>query len=799
MSTNPLQCDFESLLAKYQVIVPEIQRDYVQGKPSVKKNIAKPFVTDLLGVLLSPGKTLTLDFIYGATQEDSVTQKTTLFLLDGQQRLTTLFLLYYYLCLMTHNTVQAKSLYNFSYQTRLASRDFCHLLIENLPQTSQIVKQIFRNNSEEELGKIIQESFWFFSRWKEDPSVANMLSMLTVIHAMAKDMLSKELAEPNCLERLLGKSLNRFKNIQFNFLELSQVDLSTRDAYELYLKMNRRRKYLTAFEIFKSRLSNLLSDVEKKKLDGEWYDYFWKLDCNADSFQPKEVDNKLCRFFENITWFWVMDSKSGKEILSEPISLLDRELYDEQNGIYFKDSPYIKTLTSVLEKLPELHPNSLEYQAFINFLKSAKDSSETSITYHERLLFYCLVLYFNQPLFCLSRHSWFRICANLIQNTRYDKLEDVWNSMWALKNLNSKLASFSSPLSERTKRELLNEIESLSSFDKSQAEEEAIKLKLVLEQKISEAELSVMEKHPYFNGKISFLLNFAYDLQTGSYNISQLKRYYEVAKYLFTKEFFLLFQKALLCMGDNKGNDYLMPIGSRWSFGNLNASIRDRQDTWHKVFNNEEKRYLLKALCDVVLSNVQAQEITPDAIREQLNCVVEKQLKENNSYSDWRYWFLKEDQLLQKQEIRCKAERQNISLKGGYGQWSRKYELYTYAFSIYCTKYQEMSKWDTYHVKEGNGVRGPYLPKTIKLNDKQQSSVCLNLFYLEEKNGFVVFAFINLSDDWENKTTSNIADILEGKVYEKCLGKPDFSELAKQISNIERNIKQLTTGLRHWN
>ena len=171
MPNNPLQCDFESLLAKYQVIVPEIQRDYVQGNPNVKKNIAKPFITDLFGVLLSPSKTLTLDFIYGATQEDHVTQKKTLFLLDGQQRLTTLFLLYYYLCLMTHNTVQSKYLYYFSYQTRLASRDFCHLLIENFPQTSQIVKQILRNNPEEELGKIIQESSWFFSRWLEDPSV----------------------------------------------------------------------------------------------------------------------------------------------------------------------------------------------------------------------------------------------------------------------------------------------------------------------------------------------------------------------------------------------------------------------------------------------------------------------------------------------------------------------------------------------------------------------------------------------------------------------------------------------------
>ena len=792
MPNNPLQCDFESLLAKYQVIVPEIQRDYVQGNPNVKKNIAKPFITDLFGVLLSPSKTLTLDFIYGATQEDHVTQKKTLFLLDGQQRLTTLFLLYYYLCLMTHNTVQSKYLYYFSYQTRLASRDFCHLLIENFPQTSQIVKQILRNNPEEELGKIIQESSWFFSRWLEDPSVVNMLSMLTVIQTVAKDMAGREeLDASNDSDKLLGEGLKRFKNIQFNFLELSKMDI--RDAYELYLKMNSRGKHLTAFEIFKSRLSNLLSDEEKKKLDGAWYDYFWKLNRNSKSFRPEEVDNKLCCFFENITWFWVMDSKVGKEILSEPISLLDRELYDEQNGIYAKDSPYIKTLTNVLDKLSELHPNSLEYQAFINFLKSAKDSSDNSINYHERLLFYCLVLYFNQPLCCLSQQSWFRICANLIQNTRYDKLEDVWKSMRALNDLNSQLAAFSSPLSEQTQRELIDKIEQLDSFDNNQKKEEAIKIKLILEQKISEVKLSEMERHPYFNGKISFLLNFAYDSQSGSYDINQLKRYYEVAKDLFKTKLFLLFQKALLCMGNNKGNDYLMPIGSRWSFGNLNAFIRDRQDTWHKVFNNKEKRSLLKALCDVVLSNIQGKEITPDAIEKQLNCVVEKQLKENNPYSDWRYWFLKEDQLLQKQEIRSKVERQHISLKGGYGQWSRKYELYTYAFSIYCTKYQEMCKWDDYQVKEGDGVRGPYLPKIIKLNDKQQSSVCLNLFYLEEKNGFVVFAFINLPDNWENKTTSNIADILEGKVYEKCLGKPDFSKLAKQISNIERNIKQLTT------
>ena len=64
--------------------IPLIQRDYAQGRPSKKiTSIREKFIKDIYR--------LNLDFVYGATNGKRFIP------LDGQQRLTTLFLLHLYL------------------------------------------------------------------------------------------------------------------------------------------------------------------------------------------------------------------------------------------------------------------------------------------------------------------------------------------------------------------------------------------------------------------------------------------------------------------------------------------------------------------------------------------------------------------------------------------------------------------------------------------------------------------------------------------------------------------------------
>ena len=79
-----------SLLKYYEIEVPKLQRDYAQGREDAhSRAVRERFVKDLWEVLRAE-KELNLDLVYGY-QESSK-----LILIDGQQRLTTLWLLYWY-------------------------------------------------------------------------------------------------------------------------------------------------------------------------------------------------------------------------------------------------------------------------------------------------------------------------------------------------------------------------------------------------------------------------------------------------------------------------------------------------------------------------------------------------------------------------------------------------------------------------------------------------------------------------------------------------------------------------------
>src|SRR5690554_592843 len=87
---------FIELLEKYNKIqIPIIQRDYAQGRTDHKtKMIRESFVKDLHNAIKPGSNNIHLDFIYG--YENEIDSQKHFIPLDGQQRLTTLFLLHWY-------------------------------------------------------------------------------------------------------------------------------------------------------------------------------------------------------------------------------------------------------------------------------------------------------------------------------------------------------------------------------------------------------------------------------------------------------------------------------------------------------------------------------------------------------------------------------------------------------------------------------------------------------------------------------------------------------------------------------
>src|SRR5437867_11968288 len=109
---------FWNLINELAIEIPIIQRDYAQGRQSEKVNeIRNGFVKSLYEAI-DENKNLDFDFIYGSEK------KNVLIPLDGQQRLTTLFLLHWYLASKDGKIDEAReTLTKFSYKTRISARD----------------------------------------------------------------------------------------------------------------------------------------------------------------------------------------------------------------------------------------------------------------------------------------------------------------------------------------------------------------------------------------------------------------------------------------------------------------------------------------------------------------------------------------------------------------------------------------------------------------------------------------------------------------------------------------------------
>ena len=231
-----------------KIIIPIIQRDYAQGRQDEEsERVRTRFLKALYEAVTEIP--ITLDFVYGDIDENGVMTP-----LDGQQRLTTLFLLHWYAAKKDKIVREDyEFLENFSYETRYSARDFCSYLIDFEPSFSM------------DISKEITDQYWFTFDWNKDSTIAAMITML--------DAIQIKFAEIDLLWEKLKKGA-----ISFYFLPIKDMGLTD----ELYIKMNSRGKPLTTFEHFKAELEHEMKQIDDEickrvmtKIDIEWTDMLW--------------------------------------------------------------------------------------------------------------------------------------------------------------------------------------------------------------------------------------------------------------------------------------------------------------------------------------------------------------------------------------------------------------------------------------------------------------------------------------------------------------------------------------------
>lgn len=259
-----------------KIAIPLIQRDYAQGRIDNDVNRVRSRFLDSLYKAITE-EPITLDFVYG-----DIDEKGTMTPLDGQQRLTTLFLLHWYAA-KKENISEDKYAFlsKFSYETRYSARYFCAELVKFIP------------SFEFELSSDIMNQAWFPFDWKNDPTISSMLVMLDAIDERFKDV-------PDIWNRLENKA------ITFYFLPIKDMGLTD----ELYIKMNSRGKPLTLFEHFKAELEREIRTLDEKtgqnvtnriieKIDKAWTDLLWNYrNSGAGDAEDNIIDDEFLRYFK---------------------------------------------------------------------------------------------------------------------------------------------------------------------------------------------------------------------------------------------------------------------------------------------------------------------------------------------------------------------------------------------------------------------------------------------------------------------------------------------------------------------
>ncbi len=302
-----------------RVCIPQIQRDYAEGREtdSVEKKRTN-MLSDMLEVVLQNNKTLSLDFVYGIIEGQTFKP------LDGQQRLTTLFVLHW---LLGRNDDLKDTLGHslFVYQTRKTSEEFCHWLVkqeskgilekwqqEVIEAEESNVKNKKLWNAPNDNGKIdkianrlkyplvhVPTLFDYFMEmddfkwdWHLDPNIRSMIVVMETAYRLLRQ-------QDTSLDYVISQN-KKLDNIKFEILK----DLIC-DGDELFEKMNARGKALSTYDLLKSSLeeelelqqSSLLINRDwQNEIDNKWLNYCW--DSSNIPLDPtledvKGVENKL--------------------------------------------------------------------------------------------------------------------------------------------------------------------------------------------------------------------------------------------------------------------------------------------------------------------------------------------------------------------------------------------------------------------------------------------------------------------------------------------------------------------------
>lgn len=585
------------------IVIPRIQRDYAQGRTG-EYEIRNEFLDTLHSAIAKSGGSISLDFVYGTIDGQSDENIGNFIPLDGQQRLTTLFLLHLYASWHKGNIDQAREkLSRFTYKTRESATDFIGKLLANMPPLSGTPSLWLIDQS------------WFPYSWNEDPTIISMLVMLDAIAVKFSDVAS-----------VLWDRLVVEKAITFQFLDIKNLGMTD----DIYIKMNSRGLPLTEFEktkvLIKQKLdviygkSSKYTDDFMRKIDGVWTDALWSYHSDNNPI----IDD----YFVNIIHY-VLDLlrcedsvdfvPDSKETLADAIrDVLVPESVDNAKRLgELLDIILLSFDSAYFDKYLANEHNAnllLIFDGKTDYLNRCIDQNGNSFGYAAQLMLYAFVITQESEIpddIFLSR---LRHLRNIIQNSAFYMRPDF----------------FASQILD-TKTIISCGVEgvdiSRSHFNRSQINEEIEKQKLVDAEPLVADDLYFLEDTSILQGSVAIIGigNTAYFCRAGMlFNLVEGN--------------LMVLLRAMLSVGDY----HQIYRGWRWHLGSK------RIDMVRELFHKSENIALFENTRTVLLSLLD--NLGDDISLETLGRII-ADFDFSSIDKDWRYYMLKYPVILSRSDF----------------------------------------------------------------------------------------------------------------------------------------------------
>ena len=539
----------------HKIIIPDLQRDYCWGRTNGESdgmNLVQTFVENLLD---HNDTELNLGLLYAYEAPVGHIQ-----LCDGQQRITTLFLLLGHL----NKRTEKDDLLNLVISEQEQADDWEPYLQYSIRESSlyflsDLTRYFFRSEYKIKTSDISKQS-WYFKDYDYDPSIQSMIAAMQII----EDILDNRELSSTEFQKI---GLNLATNLSFLYYDMG----NRTNGEETFVVINTTGEPLSSSENLKPNIINAQSEnlqSEYAKTWESWELYFWKGRKKNDT-----ADNGMQEFFRWITYLESSDTEYKKRMAKDGKYKFDLSIEFSEIDCYFNivrhlfDNKYFeeRILAPKIDTHTQNKNEQIDWFRLLPVIKYIKKFGLENLTEREIIRVHKLFLHFA-----------------LISNVAKDMERFLPASIELIEQMEEK------------------DICCIRMFENKGLVTDEVKRKLTI---LAEAESQREdfedafwneEANEFWRGEISILLNWA--TTEGKFSIDEFKKYADIFNLVFqNKQDWDLTRRCMLALGFEN-----YPFAK----GSINKSFAADEDDFKKVisFENTRNSERFKDFLDLLLN-----------------------------------------------------------------------------------------------------------------------------------------------------------------------------------------------------